>query len=311
MSSGASWRTWTRSKCSSAAARRVRAVEALDDRARERALASRGPTSRPADARSRGPRTTGPSPSSGQRERAPVHLLRRLGDADVVAERLRHLLDAVRPRQDRDGEDRLLGHAVGALHVAREEQVERLVGAAELDVGADRDRVVALHERIEQLEHRDRRARGEALGEVVALEHLGDRGGARERKSSSMRHVEPLGVEAQLVERRGRRGGRWNACSWYVRALRSISSPDSTGRVRRAAARVADPRGEVADDQDDLVAEVLELAELLQDDRVAEVDVGARSGRGRASRGAGGPRARPPRACARGPPAGARRRRFG
>ena len=49
------------------------------------------------------------------------------------------------------------GCAVGALHVAAEQQVEGLVGAAELDVGLDRDRVVALHQRIEQLEHRDRR----------------------------------------------------------------------------------------------------------------------------------------------------------
>ena len=44
--------------------------------------------------------------------------------------------------------------------------------------------------------------------------------------------------------------------------------------MRRAPARVADARGVVADDQHDAVAEVLELAQLLQHDRVAEVDVG-------------------------------------
>src|ERR1700712_5757574 len=41
-------------------------------------------------------------------------------------------------------------------------------------VGADRDGVVGLHERIEQLEDRDRLLRRVALGEVVALEQLGN-----------------------------------------------------------------------------------------------------------------------------------------
>ena len=66
------------------------------------------------------------------------------------------------------------------------------------------------------------------------------------------------------------------ACSWYVRALRVDLLAREQRPGRRAAARVADPRGEVADDEDHLVAEVLELAQLLQDDGVAEVDVGRR-----------------------------------
>ena len=45
-------------------------------------------------------------------------------------------------------------------------------------------------------------------------------------------------------------------------------------RARRgAAARIADAGRVVADDQHDLVAEVLELPELLEHDRVAEMDV--------------------------------------
>ena len=43
------------------------------------------------------------------------------------------------------------------------EQVVELVGAAELDVRLDRDRVVGLHQRVEELRDRDRLARGEAL----------------------------------------------------------------------------------------------------------------------------------------------------
>ena len=94
----------------------------------------------------------------------------------------------------------LLGLAVGALDVAAEQQVEGLVGAAELDVGAHRDRVVALQQRVEQLEDRDRRAGGVALGEVVALEQLRDRRRAREAEEVLHRHVEPLAVEAHLEQ---------------------------------------------------------------------------------------------------------------
>jgi hypothetical protein len=46
--------------------------------------------------------------------------------------------------------------------------------------------------------------------------------------------------------------------------LATISSPESTGHAR----------GVVADDQDDGVPEVLELAQLLEHDRVPEVNVG-------------------------------------
>src|SRR3712207_7432426 len=55
---------------------------------------------------------------------------------------------------------------------------------SELDVGLDGDRVVALEHRIEQLEERDRLARRMALGEVVALEQLGD--GGVDRKSTRL-----------------------------------------------------------------------------------------------------------------------------
>src|SRR5205085_7542136 len=41
-------------------------------------------------------------------------------------------------------------------------------------------------------------------------------------------------------------------------------------------ARVADHGSEIADDEDGLVAEILELPELPQDDRVTKVEVGAR-----------------------------------
>ena len=116
------------------------------------------------------------------------HLLRRVGDADVVAVGLAHLPHPVGAREDRHRQDRLRRLAVGGLHVAAEQQVELLVGAAELDVGLDRDRVVALEHRVEQLERRDRLRVGHPLGEVVALEQAGDREPPHQVEELGARH---------------------------------------------------------------------------------------------------------------------------
>ena len=83
----------------------------------------------------------------------------RLVDADVVVGALRHLLaDDLAVLDARVGalEERRRHHdlrldAVARHEVAADEQVEELVGAAELDVALERDRVVALEERVEEL----------------------------------------------------------------------------------------------------------------------------------------------------------------
>ena len=164
----------------------------------------------------------------------------------------------------------LLGLAVRALDVAAQQEVELLVRAPELHVGAHRDRVVALHERIEQLQHGHGLARGEALGEVVALEDLRDGGRARETEELLHGHVEPLGVEAHL----GLLAVEDLEGLLRVRARVRVDLVARELRAQRgASARIAHARGVVADDEDHDVAQVLELAELLQDHRVAEVDV--------------------------------------
>ncbi len=63
------------------------------------------------------------------------HLLGRVRDADLVVVGLRHLALAVDAVDQRRGEDNLRPLPVGALDVAAHQQVEGLVGAAELDVG--------------------------------------------------------------------------------------------------------------------------------------------------------------------------------
>ena len=88
------------------------------------------------------------------------------------------------------------------------------------------------------------------------------------------RHVEPLGVAAHLEPLVvGEHLGRLVEVGLRVRV-------DLLGREhgprRRAPGRIAHARRVVADDQHDGVPEVLELAQLLQHDGVAEVQVGRR-----------------------------------
>ena len=165
----------------------------------------------------------------------------------------------------------LLGLAVGALDVATEQEVELLVGPAELDVGLDRHRVVPLQQRVEQLEHRDRLAGRVALVEVVALEDPGHRRCAHQREQAL-----GIGMSSHSpLKRTSRRSGSstFSAWSWKVFALASISRRIEHRPRGRASARVAHAGRVVTDDQDDGVPEILELAQLLQHDREAEMDV--------------------------------------
>ena len=79
-------------------------------------------------------------------------------------------------------------------------------------------------------------------------------------RTTSMRS----GVEVEDPPAPGRR--RW-------RRGASTCSAVSGGRVAERPGGIADPGGEVADDEHRDVAEVLELAQLAQNDREAEMDV--------------------------------------
>jgi uncharacterized membrane protein YccC len=73
-----------------------------------------------------------------------------LGDRDPDAlPRLRHLLDAVGADEQRHRHHDLRLESLFAHQVAADEEVEELIGSPELDVGLQRDRVVALCKRIE------------------------------------------------------------------------------------------------------------------------------------------------------------------
>ena len=151
--------------------------------------------------------------------------------------------------------------------------VEGLVGAAELNVGLQRDRVVALHQSIHELVHVDRLLRVDPVrlnvsraGELLHGEVRGQVDDVAERHLA-----EPLAVAADL----GADG--IEQLEGLILVGLGVAVED-LGRLHRAqrvlVRRVADQSGEVADQQDRLVSELLEQGQLAQRDAVADVQVG-------------------------------------
>ncbi|MEJ2482536.1 MAG: hypothetical protein P8049_05315, partial [Gemmatimonadota bacterium] len=129
------------------------------------------------------------------------HLGRLVGQAHRVVVRLRHLPVSVGApeKREQDADLRLLARPF--LKRASEQQVELLIGAAELDVGLEGDGVVGLHHRVEELDQGDRPVRRESLGEVVPLEHPGH--GVPRRQTQHVLEIEerePLAVASDFRE---------------------------------------------------------------------------------------------------------------
>src|SRR5690606_35157859 len=147
---------------------------------------------------------------------------------------------------------------------------------AQLHVRPHGDGVVSLSQWVQELVNLDGHAALEAFGEVVALEHPGDRVmGGQLDEIGELQLTEPLGVEAQLepVGIGIEDGHRLSDVGLTVGA-RLLESEYRPGL--RAAGRVPYHRGEVADDEDDLVAQVLELPELPEHHGMSDVEVGRR-----------------------------------
>ena len=208
----------------------------------------------------------------GDRHQLAVHLRRGLGDADVVVEGLAHLLHAVQPHQDRQQERHLRGVAVGALNLAPRQQVELLLGGAQLDVRLQRHRVVGLQQGVEQLVQRDGLTCVQAAAEVLPLHHARQGVVRAEPHHVLTRELpQPLGVEAHL--------GALGVENLEDLLLVGLGvGQNFLARQRRAggvaAGRVADHPGEIPDHEDGGVAQVLKMFELAQHHRVAQVDVG-------------------------------------
>ena len=160
---------------------------------------------------------------------------------------------------------------MGPLQIAAHQQVEGLVGAAQLDVGPKGHRVVGLRDRVQELVQADGPPAGIAAREIFTLEHLRHRevGGFPDHALECERR------EPRRVELDSRPGHLQDLAE--LGAVRLGVRPDLVPRKRPArlgASRgISDHAGEIADDDDDLVAEILEVSELLEHDRVPQVQI--------------------------------------
>ena len=155
----------------------------------------------------------------------------------LLPDRRAHL-GPVPGEQERRRQDDLRLEPVRLHHGPAGEQVVELVGAAELDIGLDGDRVVRLHERIEELGDGDRVAGGNPLREVVALEELRDRDvRVSWTTSANVRLGEPLAVVPHLRPLRIEDQQRLVE----VDAVRWRRSPRRTGSGARPSGRTGSP----------------------------------------------------------------------
>ncbi len=159
-------------------------------------------------------------------------------------------------------------------HLTTGQEVVELVGAPELDIGLDRHRVVALHERVQELAHRDRLSGRITLREVVTLEDARNRRYPRETDDIRVRQLgEPLAVVTNLGAVRIDDLERLLLVRPRVGVDLLIREERSFGAT---SGRVADACRVVADDENTDVPRVLERAHPLQGNAAAEMDVGRR-----------------------------------
>ena len=118
----------------------------------------------------------------GDRHDLSVNVLGRFGDADVVAERLAHLLHAVGPLEEGRGEDHLRLETVFTHDVPAYKEVELLVGPPQLEIRFQENGVVGLRQRIEKLVNPDGLAGLHPLRKFVPLQH------ARHRVAGTQTH---------------------------------------------------------------------------------------------------------------------------
>ena len=118
---------------------------------------------------------------------------------------------------------------------------------------------------------RDRLLRGVALGEIVAFEHARDRVPRGEADHVGRVHLaEPFGIEAHL-------GAFAIEHLEHLFGIGLRIGLDVGARERLArhvlAGRIADHSGEVADQENHLMTEILELAHLVEQHGMAEVQI--------------------------------------
>jgi hypothetical protein len=197
----------------------------------------------------------------------------RFGDADVVIKALGHLVDAIESFEEGHEHDDLFGLSFLPLEVSANEDVEQLVCAAEFNVGLNHDGIPSLNDGVLDFVETHGIASVDTISEVFAMEHLLEGHAAVETDDVNEGHFgEPVAVEDDLgflaVEDFEGLFAEGLCISEHFFATELGPRFGATGRV-------ANHGCEVADDEDGLMSELLELAEFFEADGEAEVDVGS------------------------------------
>ncbi|MND82204.1 hypothetical protein D3C80_740270 [compost metagenome] len=157
------------------------------------------------------------------------------------------------------------------MQLAPHQQVELLVGTTELDIGTQGHRVITLHQRIQELVDRDRLVTGIALVEVIPFKH--PRHCVLRRQANEVgraQRIHPGGVECDFSSGRVEN----------LEDLRFIGLgifEDLLASQRRTrcalAAWITDQPREVTNQEDDLMPQLLELAQLINKHCMTQVQV--------------------------------------
>ena len=157
------------------------------------------------------------------------------------------------------------------LQFPAHQQVEPLVGAAELHVRPDLHRIVGLKQRVEQLSNGDGPLLLEPLGEVVTLQKLGH--GELSGQPNHVRETklaEPFTLPHHLSQVLVHNLKELAQVGLGVGNHLIVGQDRPGGRL---AAWVADLGGPVSHDKNHLVAQLLELAQLAKTHHMAQVNV--------------------------------------
>ena len=152
------------------------------------------------------------------------------------------------------------------------EQVEFLVCTAQFQIRLQSHRVVALHERVQKLVHADGRVGMEAVMKIVALHHA--RHGVLGCQLNHAHRTQwnaPLAVVANF----GFGGVEHQRGLLVIRLGVHLDLLRCERRTRAVAARrIANQTGEVTNQENHLMPQVLQLAHFVEHHGVADVNVG-------------------------------------
>ena len=151
------------------------------------------------------------------------------------------------------------------------QQVELLVGAANFQVAFQGHRVVALHQRVQELMHADGLPGFEALAEVVSLHHAGHVVlGSQRNHAARAQRVAPFTVVANFGFGRVQHPAGLLVIRFGIGLNLLLRERWPRGV---AARRVTDQCGEIANQKDHGVTQILQLTHFVEHHRVPQVDV--------------------------------------